>query len=177
MKLTWFGGTTIRVHIGGVILVVDPAGAPVGIDRTELVSGADRVFNLDGDGMPSGDAATWKPRRAGRLLDEDGTPPQVLVWAFGGGSVLVDAVDERPLLLVGQDVPKLGRWGSEAVIVLFGDGAQLAGQGMALLEVHAPKAIALAGDEDAIDFAIDALREKLDGTGLFYLEPGMALEI
>ena len=28
MKLTWFGGTTLRVYVGGAIVVVDADGAP-----------------------------------------------------------------------------------------------------------------------------------------------------
>src|SRR5688572_25230654 len=28
MKLTWFGGTTLRIHMGGKILLCDAAGAP-----------------------------------------------------------------------------------------------------------------------------------------------------
>ena len=27
MKLTWFGGTTIRIYIGGQIFVADPSAA------------------------------------------------------------------------------------------------------------------------------------------------------
>lgn len=48
MKLTWFGGTTIRIYIGGQIFVVDPQLAPDDIDRAEAVSGADRVLRLAG---------------------------------------------------------------------------------------------------------------------------------
>jgi L-ascorbate metabolism protein UlaG (beta-lactamase superfamily) len=44
MKLTWFGGTTLRIHIGGQILVSDPAYAPAAVEEAELVSGANRTF-------------------------------------------------------------------------------------------------------------------------------------
>lgn len=47
MKLTWFGGATVRIHIGGSRSVCNPA-AIGGADPDELVSGADRVFALDG---------------------------------------------------------------------------------------------------------------------------------
>lgn len=176
MKLTWFGGTTVRLHIGGAILVGDAAGAPAGIDETELVSGADRVFTLGSADLPNADTASWKPRRASRVLDDDGTLPEVLLWAVEGG-VLVDAVGEPPLLLVTGATGALGRWADDAVVVLFGDGAALSQRGEAVLSAHSPKVMALAGDEAAVDIAIAALRNLLDGTGLFSLEPGMALEI
>lgn len=176
MKLTWFGGTTIRVHIGGAILVGDAVAAPARIDRTELVSGADQVFTLDAADLPAADITSWKPRRASRVLDDNGTLPAVLLWTVTGG-VLVDAVGEPPLLLATGAIADLGRWADGAVIVLFGDGAALRERGQTLLSARVPKVIALAADEADVDIAIAALRDRLDGTGLFSLEPGMALEI
>ena len=65
MKLTWFGGTTFRVYVGGKVLVVDAEGVPGGIDRTELVSGADRVFGLADDTKnPRLTVAIWRQRLA-----------------------------------------------------------------------------------------------------------------
>ena len=177
MKLTWFGGTTIRIHIGGAILVVDPAGAPEGIDPAELVSGADRVITGFGAELPTVDAARWKPRRAPRVLDETEMHPEVDAWSIGAGAVLVDAIGEPPLLLVGGDMPQLGRWAESAVVTLFGPGERLASLGEALLDHTPPRLLALAGDEAAIDSAIAALRDRLDGTGLVALEAGLALEI
>lgn len=46
MKLTWFGGTTLRIYIGGQILVAD---APP--DAGEIISGADRLFQMS-DELP-----------------------------------------------------------------------------------------------------------------------------
>ena len=176
MKLTWFGGTTIRIHIGGAILVADAEGAPEGIDRAELVSGADLVF-ATGGGLAAVDAGKWRPRQAARAIDDDGTLEPVEVWAVGEGAVLVDAVGEPPLLLVNGQVPRLGRWAGEAVVVLFGDGAAMAGLGEALLDTAGPRLIALAGTEEAVDVAIAALRGRLDGTGLMALEAGLAVEV
>src|SRR4051794_30457410 len=107
MKLTWFGGTTIRIHIGGAILVVDPAGAPQGIDAAELVSGADMVIAGFGRDLPAVEAAQWKPRKPPRLLDESEAPPAVEAWSAGAGAVLIDAMGEPPLLLVAGDIPML----------------------------------------------------------------------
>lgn len=177
MKLTWFGGTTIRIHIGGAILVVDAASAPAGIDAAELVSGADQVIAGFGAELPARDAAQWKPRKPPRLLDTDDSLPVVEAWSAGPGAVLVDAMGEAPLLLVAGSVPVLGRWAEGAVVCLFGDAERLAGLGRAVLEDRPPRLLALAGDEAAIDAAIPALRDQLDGTGLVALEAGLALEV
>lgn len=176
MKLTWFGGTTMRVHIGGAILVVDPAGASTGIDRTELVSGADRVIEGFGAALVAVEPKGWKPRRPGRLLDESETLPSVEAWSAGEGALLVDAMGEAPLLLMSGPVPELGRWADGAVIVLLVDGAQMAERGRALLEGSPPRLLVLAGTEAAVDAAVAALRELLDGTGLVALQAGLALE-
>ena len=177
MKLTWFGGTTIRIHIGGAILVVDPAGAPAEIDPAELVSGADSVIAGLGETLPALDTARWKPRKPPRLLDEGEARPVIEAWSAGAGALLIDAVGEPPLLLVAGDVPALGRWAESAVVALFGDGERLARLGRMVLDDTPPRLLALAGDETAIDAAIPALRDRLDGTGLVSLEAGLALEI
>jgi hypothetical protein len=169
MKITWFGGTTLRIHIGGEILVCDAAGAPVGIDPRELLSGADRAFGLT-DERPLIDAAKWQPRRPAALVDE-GDRPEVLVHPVGPRSVLVDAVGEPPLLLLSADVPA-GRWARDAVVVTF--SADTAAAALATL---APRLIALAVVEEGAAEVVAKLRDHLDGTALVALEPGMALEI
>lgn len=177
MKLTWFGGTTIRIHIGGAILVVDPAGAPEGIDAAELVSGADRVIAGFGANLPAVDSRNWKPRKPPRLLDEADIPASVDAWSAGAGAVLVEAMGEPPLLLVSGAAPPLGRWAESAVVALFGPGERLVALAQAILDDTPPRLLALAGDEAAVDSAISALRDRLDGTGLVSLEAGLALEI
>lgn len=177
MKLTWFGGTTIRIHIGGTILVLDPAQAPEGIDGAELVSGADTVIAGFGAALAAVDVRSWKPRKPPRLLDEGTEPAPVQAWAAGTGVVLVDAMGEPPLLLVAGDMPVLGRWAESAVVALFGPGERLAAVGRAVLDDVPPRLLALAGNEADIDVAIPALRDRLDGTGLVALEAGLALEI
>jgi hypothetical protein len=177
MKLTWFGGTTVRIHIGGAILVVDAEGAPDGIDAAELVSGADVVVEAFGAGLPAVNTASWRPRKLPRMLDEGEELPKVEAWSAGPGAMLVEAVGEPPLLLLAGDVPRLGRWADGAVVALFGDGAALSRMGLAVLADTPPRLIALAGNESAVDLAIPALRDALDGAGLVALEAGMALEI
>lgn len=177
MKLTWFGGTTIRIHIGGAILVVDPQGAPAGIDAAELVSGADKVIAGFGADLPPVDAASWKPRKPRRLLDEGDALAPVEAWAAGTDAVLIDAVGEPPLLLLAGAVPTVGRWAEGAVIALFGGGDTLVATGLGVLDDTPPRLLALAGDEASVDIAIPALRDQLDGAGLVSLEAGLALEI
>jgi hypothetical protein len=62
-------------------------------------------------------------------------------------------------------------------VVLFGAGEMAGAIGTALLNVSRPKLIALADAEDAIDGAVEALREHLEGAGLIALEEGMAVEV
>ena len=177
MKLTWFGGTTVRIYIGGMIVVLDAAAAPAGIDAAELVGGADSVVADFGTGLPGIDAAMWRAQKPGRLLDEGAAMPPVACWAAGKDAVLVEAVGEAPLLLVRGTVPALGRWADGAVVVVFGDGAALRAIGGTVLAQRAPRLLALAGDEAAVDLAIPALAGSLDGTSLVALEAGLALEI
>jgi len=177
MKLTWFGGRTIRIHVGGAILVLDAESAPAGIDAAELVSGADMVIAGFGAALDSIDTAHWKTRKPPRLLDEGDAPAAIAAWQAGPGAVLIDAIGEPPLLLVAGDLPVAGRWGNDAVVVLFGDGQRLATLGRAALDGVPPRLLALAGGEAAIEMAIPALRDRLDGTGLVALEAGLAVEI
>ena len=93
MQLTWFGGTTFRIHIGGKMLVVEAEGAPGGIDRTELLSGADRAFGL-ADALPEVEPRKWQPRKVGALIDEGSELPDVLVYRLAAGAVLVEAAGE-----------------------------------------------------------------------------------
>jgi hypothetical protein len=79
--------------------------------------------------------------------------------------------------LVTDELPVLGRWAGDAVVVLLGDGAALTRLGGALLEASPPKLLVLGGSEADVDVAVAALRDRLDGTGLVALEPSMALEV
>jgi len=176
VKLTWFAGTTIRIHIGGKILVADADRAPGSIDRTELVSGADRLFAMAGTGLPGLDPAGWRPRPAPRVIDETAQVPETLVYRLAEGAVLVDAVGEPPVVLLAGPLA-FGRWADGAVVVLFGTGEALVAAGEKLLDAARPRVIALAAEEPAIDFAIPALRDRLGGVALVSLEPGLALEV
>jgi len=179
MKLTWFGGTTIRIYIGGQIFVVDPQLAPDDIDRAELVSGADRVLRLAGadEALVELDPAEWRPRRAQRAIDEEQAPQPIHAYRIGAGAMLVDAVGEPPLVLLSDQAPSFGRWADGAVVVLFGVGEAMSALAEGLFVAARPRLVALAGDEVAIDFAVATLRENLNGAGLVSLEKGLALEV
>lgn len=177
MKLTWFGGTAIRIHIGGAILVVDPDQAPVRVDARELVSGADRVIERFGAGLSQVNGSDWKPRKPLNLLDEGAVPPEVELWSIGQGTIVIDAMGEAPLLLLTSAPSALGRWAESATVVLFGTGDQLVMRGKALLGDRPPRLLALAADEAAVDQAIPVLRDLLNGGGLVSLEAGLAVEV
>jgi hypothetical protein len=174
MKLTWFGNSTFRVHIGGQIVVIDAKGAPDGVDSNELVSGADHVVEWNGNRSVT-DLRLWKPRQRQRLLDAGDQPRPVEVWSAAPGCFLIDADEDMPLLLIAGAVPELGRWVEKAVIVLAGQG--LAQRGEHLIEAVIPRLIALAGDDAELDAAFAHLPPKLDGAGLIALEPGLAVEV
>jgi hypothetical protein len=173
MKITWFGGTTFRLHIGGHVVVVDAERAPARVEPSELRGGADLVVGL-GQGRET-DVSGWRPRAAERLLDAGAGPRVPQIWSADGTSLLIDADDERPLLIVGEGASEGGRWLGQAIVVLAGSG--LAGRGAALLDAEPPHLIALAGEDAELDAAFAALRDRLDGTGLVALEPGMAVEV
>jgi hypothetical protein len=173
MKLTWFGGTALRVYAGGQIVVIDPDSAPAAVDRGELLSGADRIVTA-GDALPQIDAARWRAKAMPRVTEE--TPPAEVGRL--DGALLVAAAGEAPLVVLGAGaLPRFGRWADEAVIVLTQARDDLIAEVTALLDVARPRLIALAVDEAALDRAIEALAEHLDGAGLSSLEPGLALEV
>jgi hypothetical protein len=174
MKLTWFGGTTLRIHVGGRILVCDADGAPERIDRAELLSGADRAFALDDD-LPVIDPQRWAPRKVAALIDETADLPEMLVHRAGENAVLIEAVGEPPLLLATGEIEAMGRWVREAVVVIA--GRDLPRTARSILDECGPRLIAVAGPESAMDAVIAEIGNRLDGTGLLSLEPGLALEV
>jgi hypothetical protein len=174
MKLTWFGEDTVRVHTGGAILVFGADRAPPDIDAAELISGADRV--VASAELDSVQLLDWRPRAPKRLLDGQ-EQSLVQVWSAAPHGIVVDAMGEPPLLLFPFDIPQLGRWAEQAVVLLAGSGEELARLGLGILAQRSPRLLALASDDDALDYAIPKLRDVLDGTGLVAVERGLALEV
>ena len=177
MKLTWFGGTTMRLHIGGAMLVIDADGAPAGIDRVELLSGADRQIALgDPGGLEAIDPAGWTPRKAPALIDA-GESPEVEIYRVGETAIVVDATGEQPLLLVTGQVGRMGRWATNAVVVVLGAPAAIPDLAAQVLEQLAPRLIAVAAPDAAVEQVMLRLATRLDGTGFMALEAGLALEV
>ena len=170
MKITWFGARTLRVYIGGGILLWSPSDVD-GVAPEELRSGADVVVDAQ-ERLPQLDATAWRPQRPATALEEAGRTPDVRASAVGDDAALVDAAGEAPLVLLGGEAPAAGRWSRDAVVVAFSAAAA-----QSALEVLAPRLIALAADETELDTAFGALRERLGDTALVVLEPGLAVEI
>jgi hypothetical protein len=173
MKLTWFGGTALRIYAGGQIVVIDPDAAPATVDRGELLAGADRVV-APGEPLPRVDSASWRPKAMPRLMDE---APATEVARLDG-ALLVAAAGEPALVILAEGaLPRFGRWAEGAVIVLTSASDALVAELTALLDVARPRLIALAVDERTLDRVVQQLAEHLNGTGLSSLEPGLALEV
>ena len=172
MKLTWFGSNTFRIHAAGAMVVVSGAGELLGVDRAELVSGADLIVDFGGSKEP---VADWKPRPPLKMLDAGEAMRRPEIVPLGNDTLVLDSDGEAPLVLA-RGAPELsGRWVGQAVIVLIGEN--LAQRGQSLLDRHAPRLIALAGPDPDVDAAFETLRASLDGTGLVALERGLAVEV
>lgn len=173
MKLTWFGGTALRVYIGGQIVVVDADIAPDSVDRGELLAGADRI--VVGEELPSIDVSSWRPKGVPRLMED---VPAAEVFRAAEDVVLIAVAGEPVLMLIGGgDLPRFGRWADGAVIVLTASRSGQADEVEGMLRVSRPRLIALAMEESEVDRVVDGLAPVLDGVGLVSLEPGLALEV
>lgn len=177
MKITWFAAMTFRIHIAGRIVVIDPDGAPEGVDPGELVSGAQTVVSAARNGIADFDPAIWKPRRRGRLIDEGEGGEGLSLFRLGAGLVASSA-DEGALVIADAGAgPQWGRWADNTVVVLSGTGGQCVAEGAALLEIARPRLIALAVCDGAADTAFKGLAPQLGDASLIVLEPGLAVEV
>jgi hypothetical protein len=167
MKLTWFGGHTLRVQVGGEIIVFDPDKGPAGTERAEIAGGADQEFRWEGP-FWNADAQTWRPRRVDALAPE---AERVRVHLLAFNARLIDAPGEPPLLLMGA-LDGAGRWARDATVVAFSPDAARS----ALRELG-PRLIALALTDPELSATFSEMAGHLDGTGLVSLEPGLALEV
>jgi hypothetical protein len=174
MKITWFGSTVFRVHIGGQIVVLNADRAGQAVEKVELTSGADLLLSLR-SALPKAEGRNWRPRARERLLDAAEAPRPLVPWSLGDGTALLDADDDQPLLVVAGALPELGRWAERAVVVLAGQ--DIAARALILIEAISPRLLALAGSDAEVGEAFAVLAPKLDGTGLIALEQRMAVEV
>jgi hypothetical protein len=173
MKLTWFGGTALRVYLGGEIVVVDADGAAAGVDHGELLAGANHVVVLGK--VPEINPVFWRNRPAARAIEDQ---PPLEIHGIGPAALLISAAGEPPLVVLGAgELPRFGRWSDGAVVVLCSARESLVADVTVLLDVSRPRLVALAVDEQTLDTAVEELSEHLDGAGLVSLEPGLALEV
>jgi hypothetical protein len=173
MKLTWFGGTALRVYVGGEIVVIDAENAAGGVDRGEFLAGANHLLALGK--VPEINPAFWRNRQIARAIDDQ---PPLEIHGIGPAALLVAAAGEPPLVVVGPgEPPRFGRWSDGAVIVVCSAREGLVADVTVILDVSRPRLVALAVDEQTLDTAIEDISEHLDGAGLVSLEPGLALEV
>lgn len=173
MKLTWFTQSCFRLHVGGLMIVLDPHAAPPEIDQQELVSGADEIVTLGDAGLAAFDAGTWTPRKAKSFI-ESGTEPPLALYRFGQKGLFVDPPGDDPVILT-DGGGAWDRFADGAVIVLFGQAAALPDRLSRIVRVARPKLVAIAaGDLDEAGFA--ALATAAAGTNVQVLEPALALE-
>lgn len=178
MKITWFADMTFRIQIAGRIVVTHVDGAPEGIDRTELIAGAQTVVSTQSSDLAPFDPTEWRPRRRPRLIDEEEGDEGLDLYRFGARGLVAYSVDEG--LLVLEDAGAGAQWNRFAdncVAVLSGSGAQCAAHGTALLDIARPRLIALAIYDGEVDLAFDTLAPKLGQASLIVLEPTMAVEV
>lgn len=178
MKITWFADMTFRIQIAGRIIVTHVEGAPEGIDRTELIAGAQTVVSTQSSDLARFDPTEWRPRRRPRLIDEEAGDEGLDLYRFGARGLVAYSVDEG--LLVLEDAGAEAQWNrfaDKGVAVLSGSGAQCAAHGTALLDIARPLLIALAVDDGEIDTAFDALAPKLGQASLIVLESRLAVEV
>lgn len=178
MKITWFADMTFRIQIAGRIVVTHVEGAPEGIDRTELIAGAQTVISAQSSDLAAFDPIEWRPRRRPRLIDEDAGDEGLDLYRFGARGLVAYSVDEGMLVL--EDAGAGAQWNRFAhngVAVLSGSGAQCAAHGTALLDIAHPRLIALAIEDGEIDMAFDTLAPRLGQASLIVLEPRLAVEV
>ncbi len=176
MKITWFGGSTFRLYVGGVIFVTDIERAPANIDRRELGAGADHRIDLS-DGLvefPYLDLENWRPRRQSRLID---MPAEQIaeLYTISGEGLFIDEPQEGPVIVAPANQTAWGRFAEGAVVVLYGPPKTIAEGVRSLVASARPKLVALA-TEGLNDLQFQAVAACCDGCAVQVLEPGLSVE-
>ena len=176
MRLVWFGGTALRLHIGGVMIGVDPGTADGSVDAAEIISGVEREVALFGSGdLPPAPAAG--SRRRTRTALEAEAADALTVSRLGAGAVLIDAADEPAVVLLAGDGVHPGRWADGAVVVLFESLSDPAAMATAVLAEARPRLVALAVAEAQVEPLIASLADRRGDAGLVALQPGLGIEV
>lgn len=176
MRLTWFGGSTFRLYLGGRIIVTSPDRAPAGVEHAELVAAADHLIDLE-DGISEFeviDPERWHPRRPKRLVDQSGETI-VELFAVGDEGLIVDEAEEGPVIIAPAGLKAWGRFADDAVVVVYGVPEAVTRGVNALAMVARPKLIALAA-EGLTDDQFARTASAAGASPVQVLERGLALE-
>lgn len=176
MKITWFGGTTFRLYVGGRIFVTDADKAPSGVDPHEVAAAADYKVDLTDRiaDFPFLDAENWERRRPLRVID---APEEDIfeLYTISGEGIFIDEPEEGPVIIAPAGETAWGHFADDAVVILFGESAAVS-EGIKSLTVAArPKLIAIATSQLS-DVEIGALSKACRKCPMQVLEAGLSLE-
>lgn len=176
MKITWFGGSTFRIYVGGKIFVTDHDRAPEGVDPHEVSAAADHKIDLS-DGIvefPYLDVENWKKRRPQRLLD---MPEEMIaaLYTIEGEALFIDEPQEGPVIVAPAGQTAWGHFADNAVVVLYGNSSAILEGAQSLLIAARPKLITIA-TSGISDTQMSALGSVCGECALQILEQGFAIE-
>lgn len=176
MKITWFGGITFRIYVGGKIFVTDHDRAPGGIDPHEVSAAADFKIDLS-DGIndfPFLDLESWKKQRPRRLLD---MPEETVaaLYTIEGEALFIDEPQEGPVIVAPGGQTAWGHFADNAIVVLYGEAQAILEGAQSLLIAARPKLIVIAAD-GFNDEQLSALSDACGGCAMQVLEQGFAIE-
>lgn len=177
MKITWFGGTTFRIYVGGRIFVTDAGKAPGTANMHEVAAAADYRIDLGGEkpAFPLLDAENWRRRKPLRLVD---APAEEVfdLYTLSGEAIFIDEPEEGPVVLAPARDTAWGRFADDAVLILHGDAEALAEGVRSVTAIARPRLIAIAAPE-MDDAQVQAIAGLCGGCAIQVLERGLPLEV
>lgn len=176
MKITWFGGTTFRLYLGGKIFVTDGHLVPKDISRHEVEAAADHLIDLS-DGVQDLaylDPESWTRKKPVRLID---APEEEIaaLYTLSGEGLFIDEPAEGPVILAPGGETAWGHFADGAVAILFGTAQNVLAGAEALLIAARPRLIALAAEGLSTD-GFRGLSVRAGGCAVLILEPRLAVE-
>lgn len=176
MKITWFGGSTFRLYIGGKIFVTDAERAPEGVSPHEVGAAADQRIDLS-DGIvefPYLEVETWRRKKPLRLIDEP-VEQIAALYTIEGEALFIDEPQEGPLIVAPGGQTAWGRFADDSVVVLHGRAEDIVAGVKSLLIAARPKLVAIASD-GLSEGQFSELAAVCGDCALQVLEKGFAIE-
>lgn len=176
MRITWFGGSTFRLYIGGKIFVTDVEKVSGGTDPHEVAAAADHRIDLS-DGIvefPYLEVETWRKKRPLRMIDEPEEQIAAL-YTIEGEALFIDEPQEGPVIVAPGGETAWGHFADGAVVVLFGTAKGVEDGATSLLKAGRPKLIAIAADGFS-EKEMGRLAAVCGDCALQVLEKGLAVE-